>query len=56
MNIELNSRGNGACPICVQHNHCRIQKALIDAVKPFNHEETQMELVIYTCPYFKEKD
>jgi hypothetical protein len=57
MQVDINPRGNGACPLCVQNGACRIQKALINAAAPLpNHDEgTAMELVVYSCPHFKEK-
>ncbi|MDR0503641.1 MAG: hypothetical protein LBH16_10025 [Treponema sp.] len=55
MHVELNSRGNGACPICVSTGKCRIQDSLIEKLKTFITEDDLMELVIYSCPHFKEK-
>ncbi|WP_319560917.1 hypothetical protein [Marispirochaeta sp.] len=56
MKVEINNRENGACPLCIRNGNCALQKALQKALheydKPVDHE---MELVIYTCPRFKEK-
>jgi len=54
MELFLNPRGNGACPICVQHGNCRIQKQLTENVTKIT-SGMEMEIVVYTCPYFKEK-
>ncbi len=56
MKVEINPRGNGACPLCVSDKNCRIQRKLaanVDDVNPSS--EAEMELVVYACPYFKEK-
>jgi len=57
MLVDINPRGNGACPLCVKNGSCRIQKALAASAAPFpeNEESTAMELVVYSCPQFKEK-
>jgi len=56
MQIELNSRGNGACPLCVSSGNCQIQETLIKTLDNFSSDENTMELVIYSCPYFDEKN
>lgn len=56
MKLEINPRGNGACPLCVNNGMCSIQKKIgenVDTINPSGQAE--MELVIYSCPYFKEK-
>jgi hypothetical protein len=56
MKLEINPRGNGACPLCVNHGACSIQKKIGENVDTINPSpEAEMELVIYSCPYFKEK-
>ncbi|MFA6508411.1 MAG: hypothetical protein WCT14_20085 [Treponemataceae bacterium] len=57
MQIDINPRGNGACPLCVQNGSCRMQKALSASVVPFpdSDEASTLELVVYSCPKFKEK-
>ncbi len=56
MKLELNPRGNGACPICVSNGSCRIQRKLAENVDPMTPaSDGEMEIVIYSCPYFKEK-
>ena len=56
MKLEINPRGNGACPLCVAHGPCRIQRALIETVDKLGPAGDEgMEIVVYSCPYFKEK-
>jgi hypothetical protein len=55
MRVEINPRGNGACPLCEKNGTCRIQKTLNESVTPFPDRDTPMELVVYSCPHFKEK-
>jgi len=55
MKIELNSRGNGACPLCAYAGNCEVQDTLIDALNNFSSENDPMEVVIYSCPQFTEK-
>jgi hypothetical protein len=57
MHILFNPRGNGACPLCKRHDDCHIHDQLrtgADAIKGRNG--TDMELVVYTCPFFVETD
>jgi len=56
MQIELNSRGNGACPLCASGGNCQIQETLITTLDNFPGDDNTMEIVIYSCPYFIEKD
>jgi len=53
MKLEINPRGNGACPICVNSDDCRLKKTLCASLK--GNRGTEMEVVIYQCPEFKEK-
>ncbi len=53
MKIEINHRGNGACPLCIQNGKCKITKALNEATNPIKQSDA-LEIVIYTCPEFKE--
>lgn len=56
MKVEINVRGNGACPICQKRSSCPIQKRINEAllaVKP--PRKDPFEMVIYTCPSFKEE-
>jgi hypothetical protein len=55
MRIEINSRGNGACPLCAVNGNCRIQDMLKESLEVYSGEENLMELVIYSCPDFLEK-
>lgn len=55
MKLEINPRGNGACPLCVARGDCRIQRLLaVGAEKA--EAEAEMEIVIYSCPYFSEAE
>jgi hypothetical protein len=57
MNVDLNPRGNGACPLCVYVGNCRIRKTLKTSVSEIKiHDGSALEIVIYTCPEFKESD
>ncbi|TFG79846.1 MAG: hypothetical protein E4H20_11575 [Spirochaetales bacterium] len=56
MKLEINARGNGACPLCVSDGNCRIQRKLAENADDLNPASgAEMEIVIYNCPYFKEK-
>ena len=57
MKLEINPRGNGACPICVSHGNCRVQRKLSENVAALGPSaDDEMEIVVYSCPYFKEKN
>jgi len=56
MEIKFSSQGNGACPFCEKQDKCLILKKLRKAVEDMGDSKgTGMEIVIYTCPNFKEK-
>ncbi|MCL2067115.1 MAG: hypothetical protein FWG99_06585 [Treponema sp.] len=55
MQVDINSRGNGACPLCETNGKCRVQDTVTRALAVFSSEEDPMELVIYSCPQFDEK-
>lgn len=56
MKVEINHRGNGACPICTQNGRCILQDSLKGSLREFDTDsDHEMELVVYTCPRFKEK-
>jgi hypothetical protein len=55
MRIEMNPRGNGACPLCAAVGNCEVQDTLTEALDVFSGESDPMELVIYSCPQFVEK-
>ncbi len=55
MQVDINPRGNGACPLCVQHGSCRIQKALNGSLENLPDQDLPIEIVVYSCPLFKEK-
>jgi hypothetical protein len=54
MKLEINPRGNGACPLCASASDCRIRRLLASSVEEAE-SESEMEIVIYTCPYFSER-
>ena len=55
MQIDINVRGNGACPMCRSNMCCRVQDSLIHAMELFSEEADPMEMVVYSCPRFVEK-
>ncbi|MDR1251994.1 MAG: hypothetical protein LBK62_07480 [Treponema sp.] len=55
MQIEINPRGNGACPLCSSNEKCRVQDTLKKAMESFSKKDDLMELVLYSCPQFEEK-
>jgi len=55
MKVEINARGNGACPICKSSGKCRVQDMLKKSMAEFSSENNPMELVVYSCPGFREK-
>jgi hypothetical protein len=54
MKLEINARGNGACPLCSSLGNCRI-RAMLAAGVDNCLAESPMELAIYSCPYFTER-
>ena len=54
MKLEINTRGNGACPLCVSADDCRIRGELAAGVDECL-ADSPMEIVIYSCPYFSER-
>lgn len=56
MRLDLNLRGNGACPLCRRDSDCRLKKTLTEAVGSWDGApEPSVEIVIYSCPSFDEK-
>jgi hypothetical protein len=56
MKLEINPRGNGACPLCSADAACRLKRRLAAALADSpESEEGGMEIVIYSCPSFREK-
>jgi hypothetical protein len=55
MNININVRGNGACPICKHTDNCNIQETLKRTLEEYSYEDSTMEIVIFSCPKFSEK-
>ncbi len=54
MEVQINPRGNGACPLCYYNGRCSLQKKITAALEDVKKKE-EFELVVYTCPQFKEK-
>jgi hypothetical protein len=55
MKLEINPRGNGACPICHRIDDCSIREILKGSVSEISDPEDQgMEIALYTCPSFVE--
>jgi hypothetical protein len=55
MNLGINVRGNGACPICTFTDNCNIQETIKKTLEEYSFEDNPMELVIFSCPKFNEK-
>ena len=55
MKVEINARGNGACPLCNCSGNCRVHDTLLKAMSVFSDDYDPMELVVYSCPSFQEK-
>jgi len=53
MKIQINPRGNGACPLCRFHEKCLIQDS-IEKHTAGTYREGELALVIYSCPKFEE--
>lgn len=53
MKLEINPRGNGACPLCAADGDCRIKRLLAAGVEEAG-SDSEMEIVVYACPYFSE--
>ncbi len=54
MVLKINSRANGACPLCSKNGRCLLQRRLAEAIVEI-HPTEDMEVVIYSCGQFKEK-
>ncbi len=55
MKLDINPRGNGACPLCEANGRCRLQDSLAASLAPVNGADSEMEIVVYSCSYFQEK-
>lgn len=56
MKLDINPRGNGACPLCASNGDCRLQRKLAASVADSTDAEGGgMEIVVYGCPDFKER-
>ena len=57
MQINFNPRGNGACPLCKKHSDCFVHDKLREGATTIKAVKgTEIELVVYTCPFFVEID
>ncbi|MBN2510406.1 MAG: hypothetical protein JXB03_09020 [Spirochaetales bacterium] len=54
MKLEINPRENGACPLCKNNGRCPLQDRFRESMKDIDDKQ-EMEIVIYSCPRFKEK-
>jgi hypothetical protein len=41
--------------LCASCGNCQVQETLKETLETFSSENNLMELVIYSCPHFKEK-
>ncbi|HOX33523.1 MAG TPA: hypothetical protein PLB91_14425 [Spirochaetales bacterium] len=56
MQLDINPRGNGACPLCAAQGACRLQERLAASLSEApDAENGGMEIVVYSCPSFREK-
>lgn len=60
MKVDLNPRGNGACPFCAAYGDCGILRRLSEDIReidppPEVSDDDILEMVIYSCPYFRER-
>jgi hypothetical protein len=56
MDIRFNPQNNGACPLCTKMEECVIRKGFSASVKAMrDSSRSGMEMVIYSCPMFKER-
>ncbi len=57
MRLEINPRGNGACPLCRKLPDCSLRELLVEAVAGITDPTGGgMEIALYTCPAFTEID
>jgi len=54
MKLEINPRGNGACPLCSANGNCRLQSKLAASLADVKGAQAEMEIVVYSCSYFQE--
>jgi hypothetical protein len=56
MRLDMNPRGNGACPLCVRDANCKLKRLLSASLEGEpDVSDMGMEIVIYACPLFAEK-
>jgi hypothetical protein len=57
MKLEINPRGNGACPLCSRLADCRIRRLLATSIEDLGDESgSGLEIAIFACPSFVEQD
>jgi len=58
--VRISPKSTGACPICKNRYDCKILDNIIHAAKKTAKSKSdnvlEMEIVIYRCPDFMEKD
>ncbi len=56
MRLDINPRGNGACPLCKRDASCHLKRILAASIDgETDSSDSGMEIVVYTCPSFVEK-
>ena len=66
MKVLFSPRGTGACPLCKKETRCPIRNSFSSGLESLQFQtETDaspegagkpLEMVIYICPYFQEKE
>jgi hypothetical protein len=55
MHVIFSPRGNGACPLCQRREFCNLLEKINEGLDPIKGANgTEMEIVIYSCPFFIE--
>ncbi len=55
MKLNINQKGNGACPLCRKNTNCIVQINLANSIEDLNDpQEHGLEIAIYICPGFEE--
>lgn len=56
--IIFSVKKTGACPLCKMNNNCHIQRSTIEFLsnEVKDKYDDELELVIYRCPEFFEKN
>ncbi|MEI6877144.1 MAG: hypothetical protein WCL50_18680 [Spirochaetota bacterium] len=57
MKLEINPRGNGACPLCSRISDCAIRNLLTSSIANYpDPVGSGLEIALYACPSFIEKE